>query len=185
MSNKTLSIIILAAGLGKRMKSQLPKVLHKVARIPMLVKIINESRKLNPNKIFIVVGSYKETIENTIKEYTTLNNIIFVIQKKPLGTGDAVKSTLSILLNNSVNIILNGDTPLLKATTIHKIYNYFIKNNYKLQITAIELDNPTGNGRIIKNNGIFESIVEENDCNNLQKQIKLVNCVYILQQQLY
>lgn len=180
-------ITILAGGQGKRMqsvKSNLPKVLHTVDDIPMIVRIVSEANKLNPSKIIIVVGKYHNIIKLTLESVGDYNNIVYANQLKimgtKLGTGAAVESTIGMLDKHKINIILNGDTPLLKNETIRAIYNHFIASDYKLQITTIKLDNPFGNGRIIIADKEFEKIVEEKDCTAKEKQIKLVNVgIYI------
>lgn len=177
-----LYITVLAGGIGKRMKSQLPKVLHQVNNIPMIVRILYEVKQLNPVKIIIVVGQYKDIIKNTIDKYITDINFVYSIQNEPLGTGNAVLSTLNNLDNNfSTNLILNGDTPMLKYNTLKNIYNNFIKNKYDLQITAIQATDPIGCGRIILDNtNKFTKIIEEKDCNDEEKKINLINCgIYI------
>jgi len=75
-----INIIIMSGGLGKRMKSELPKVLHKVNKIPMVVRVIKEAIKLNPKNILLVVGKYKNIIKKTLKEYNVLEEITFIIQ---------------------------------------------------------------------------------------------------------
>jgi len=176
-----LYITILAGGLGKRMKSDIPKVLHRVGGIPMIVRIVRESKKMNPYKIIVVVGKYYCEILKVLMDYNISDNITFAYQNDPLGTGDSVKSTLGILQKSSINIILNGDTPLILYDTLRKVYNNYVERGNKLQITAIHIPNPTGCGRIIKDSSNrFVKIVEEKDCNDEQKKITLVNCgVYI------
>ena len=174
-----LYITIMAGGLGKRMGSNLPKVLHKVKGVPMIIHIVREAIKLYPDKIIIIVGKYLKQIRNTITNHN-IDNITYAYQAEPSGTGDAIKSTLHIL-DNETNIILSGDTPLIKYRTIKNIYNNFTKHNHELQVTCINLENPFGNGRIVKDgNGIFEKIVEEKDCSDDERKIKLVNCgIYV------
>ena len=196
-----LCITILAGGLGKRMNSTLPKVLHKVNNKPMIVYIIETSLKLNPKKIMIVVGCYKDIIKETIDNYIQSDIIEYVLQETPSGTGDAVKSTLSSLLKsneNVNNIILNGDVPMLKYETIRDIYQFYLDSKSELLITTIKLKNPFGFGRIcFKQNrqmdviniphmvNEFEKfqvdkIIEEKDCSPEEKLIDVVNCgIYI------
>jgi len=176
-----LNVIILAAGQGKRMKSSLPKVLHEIKGIPMIVKILNEVEKINPKKIILVVSDNYLQIYNELKKYSISEKITFVKQEIPLGTGDAIKATLSKLDNDGNSLILNGDCPMIKYETILNIYNNFINNNYLLQITCIELNNPFGNGRIIKHNNEFLKIVEQKDCNPDENNVKLCNCgIYLV-----
>lgn len=184
-----LIITVLAAGMGKRMKSDLPKVLHKIKGIPMIIRILSEAKKMNPKKIIVIVGPSNATlIKESIQQYFIYNDdIIYAYQEQPLGTGDAIKSTINTLslLNDitdkTINIVLNGDTPLLKMESVSEIYNNAKKNKYEMQITCIELENPTGNGRIILEKNRFSKIVEEKDCNDQQKKINIVNCgIYVL-----
>jgi UDP-N-acetylglucosamine diphosphorylase/glucosamine-1-phosphate N-acetyltransferase len=171
-------IIIMAGGLGKRMNSTIPKVLHKVSGIPMLVRVIHQANLLSPKKILIVVGKYKDLIEKTLCEYISLENIEFVIQPEAFGTGHAIQCCRDkLLMYHDTNIIiLSGDTPLLKSTTIFDTLNDF--NIAKIITTHMSI--PTGYGRIIEQNGVFDKIVEEKDCSVEQKLVKKVNCgVYI------
>lgn len=187
-------VIIMAGGLGKRMESDLPKVLHKVYGIieqkpnnhcvsnyiyekynkPMIVHVINSALKINPKKIFIIVGSYRDIIENTINQYIEPNDIIeYVIQEQALGTGHAVKCCLPRLVDypDCKTLILSGDVPLISINTIEKLTN----NSNKLLVT--KLSNPYGCGRIILDgNRKLVKIVEEKDCDESQKLIQLVNC---------
>lgn len=188
-----LYVTILAGGMGKRMKSSLPKVLHKVNNVPMIVRIIKQVQKLNIAEIIIVVGKFKNIISDTIDLYINQDNnikITYIIQENPLGTGHAILCTLDYLVslnylnnNNSYNLILNGDTPMLQYDTLNSIINNFVNNNYDLQITSIETQEPSGCGRIIldnNNNNKFIKIVEEKDCTSEQRNIKLINCgIYV------
>lgn len=172
-------VTLLAGGIGKRMNSCVPKVLHLVNGKPMIVKLIKKVIKLNPHKIIIVVGKYHSQIKEEIDLYVPENNLItYVIQEKPLGTADAVKSTLHIFNEYEIitNLILNGDIPLIHSSTLKEIYHHYLNINSKIMVTAINLDNPFGNGRIIFKDNIFEQIIEEKDCCEEEKKVTLVNC---------
>lgn len=172
-----LTITILAGGLGKRMQSPLPKVLQCIKKEPMIVKIIKEAQKLNPIKIFIIVGKFKDIIKTTIEQFINYDKLEYVIQDPPLGTGHAVLSSLNYLPNNNgINLILNGDTPLLTYQTLQDCIQNYINNKFQLQITAIHAKNPKGCGRIILQNDEFKEIREEKDCSELEKKINLINC---------
>lgn len=179
-------VIIMAGGLGKRMESDLPKVLHKVTQpnnpnvqYPMLIHVILTATKLNPEKIFIIVGKFKNIIKESVDEYVQLGlldnsiNIEYVNQEIALGTGDAVKCTLPFITQyaDSNALILSGDVPLITFRTLENL------NGQTNKILITELDEPYGCGRIIwnQNNEIID-IVEEKDCTDLQKKIKYVNC---------
>lgn len=180
---KKLYITVLAGGMGKRMQSDIPKVLHQVKGQTMIVRLLEQILLLEPNKILVVVGKYRSAIKSEIDKHINDNRIVYVNQEQPLGTGDAVKSTLPQFKKNEriTNIILNGDVPLLQYQTIKEIYDSYLQKKSKFMITSINLKNPTGNGRIIIDNfGNFKEIVEEKDCSPEQKLIKLVNCgIYI------
>ncbi len=167
--------IIMAGGEGKRMNSNIPKVLHCVIDEEMIVSIIRKVITLNVSKIYIVCGRHIDTIKKCIQERIgDTYDIVFVNQSVPLGTGDAVKQCLPYLQkhNNNVNVlILNGDTPLIDVSL-----NEFVKQTTpSLMITS--LSNPFGQGRIIMNSdGKFDRIVEEKDANADEKKVNLVNC---------
>lgn len=189
--------IILAGGLGKRMESDLPKVLHKVNNLPMIIHVIKTSQSslLNSKKTIIIVGIYKDIIKNVIDFYIDSgfikDNIEYVIQPKPLGTGHAILCTLPCLNNeNILNIqnnnilILSGDVPLISENTLFELCNGDnYNNNNKILIT--ELDNPYGCGRIIFDEYEYiKEIVEEKDCTSSQRDIKYVNCgIYCIKSQ--
>jgi bifunctional N-acetylglucosamine-1-phosphate-uridyltransferase/glucosamine-1-phosphate-acetyltransferase GlmU-like protein len=142
----------------------------------MLLLIVEQARKLNPEKIIIVVGKYQSIIMNTLYKYTDIGDLSFAYQEPALGTGHAVLCTLPHLELDAVNVILNGDTPLLQYETIKQAYDTFIANNLEIQITGTELDDPSGNGRIVLVDKVFEKIVEHKDCTPEELLIKLVNC---------
>ena len=174
-----LCITLLAGGLGKRMNSELPKVLHRVNGEAMIVRLLKQILTLNPDKILIIVGKSRSIIQSEIEKSINDSRILYVNQETPLGTGHAVLCTLESL-DDGDNIILNSDVPLLQASTILQIYQSFQNQNANLLVTAIKLADPTGNGRIIFNEfGKFDKIVEEKDC-GVEKAVNLVNCgIYI------
>lgn len=175
MTSEQTIVIIMAGGLGKRMNSDLPKVLHKIDNEPMLVHVIKQSKLLLPNKIMVVVGKYRRVIEETLMNYIDMENICFVDQSEPLGTGHAVQCCIPELKSDNMNtrvLILSGDVPLLQSNTMLKI----LTNLNKVKIAVTEFDDPYGYGRIVEQNNIFDKMVEEKDCNFEQKQIKKVNC---------
>lgn len=174
---KETHAIIMAGGEGKRMNSDLPKVLHCVVDEEMIVSIIRKVSTLDVKTIYVVCGRHIDNIKNCIKnrlinEHELFNNLVFVNQKVPLGTGDAVKQCLPYLVDKDVNVlILNGDTPLIDMT----LHSFATKPVPSLMVT--HLDNPYGQGRIVVDDyGNFKRIVEEKDASFEEKQIKLVNC---------
>lgn len=174
-------VIIMAGGLGKRMESDLPKVLHQVMepsniniKYPMLVHVLNTSIKLNPTKIFVIVGKYKNIIEETINKYIKTDNLIdYVIQEPALGTAHAIKCSLPQISKfmDEKAIILSGDVPLISIDTLRGLDG----ETNKLLIT--ELENPYGCGRILfDNTNKIIGIREEKDCSNEERKINFVNC---------
>lgn len=172
MSSPNLVITILAAGEGKRMRSDIPKVLHLFQGKPILARIIETARQLNPKNIIVITGRHNQLIQKTLSEYISLKDVFFVVQEKPLGTGDAIKATLSYYHPGEQVLILNGDMPL-----IHKnILEQFIHKRSHMNILVAKFANPFGYGRIVYNStGEFTEIVEEKDCNDLQREIQIVN----------
>jgi len=173
-------VIIMAGGLGKRMNSDTPKVLHKVNNLPMIVHVLNSALRINPFKICIVTGRYYDHIYEMITRYITLDiiasKIRFINQEQPLGTGDSIKCCKFYLdsIRDEINnvIILSGDVPMIKPYTIKRLL-------YKCQtvcLLAAHVDDSYGYGRIILNNkNKFVKIVEEKECDEKQKLIKFIN----------
>jgi len=167
-----LVITILAGGEGKRMNSNIPKVLHLFNGKPMLVKIIETSLLLNPTQIIIVTGKYNDLIQNTLSQYIDIMPIIFVQQKIPLGTGDAIKCCLDYYKPEEKVLILNGDMPLINKEVLEQFIN---SKQTNFNILVAQFSKPTGYGRIIYENNDFMEIIEEKDCNEEQKTINIVN----------
>ena len=176
--NKNLNLIVLAGGLGKIMKSKLPKVLHEYKEKPILVHVIQTSLRLKPKKILLIVGEFRPVIEVELNKWDLLEHVEFVMQNEPLGTGHAVFCAVGRLSheNAETNIILNGDCPIIEYETLLEIIKNFRKNRYNLQITTLEITNPIGCGRILRDvDGIFRGIIEEKDCNKDESKINEVN----------
>jgi UDP-N-acetylglucosamine diphosphorylase/glucosamine-1-phosphate N-acetyltransferase len=170
-----LVIIIMAGGEGKRMRSNIPKILHTFNNIPILIRIIKESIKVSPNKIIIVTGKYDQLIKETVIKYIdNMSKISFVQQTTPNGTADSVKTALPYINYNDNILILNGDMPLINYQLLNNFINNFNKEN-KAQLLVANLDEPFGYGRIIYKNNIFKEIREEKDCNEIEKEIKTIN----------
>jgi len=179
MTDKSNIIIILAAGQGTRMNSNLPKVLHLLKNKPLLSHVINASKKLSPFKIIVVVGYKKELI---INQFNNDDDLIFVEQKKLMGTADAIKSCLPSLKNFDGNVlILSGDVPMIKTETLISFLNYHNTCQALGSLISTNLEDSTGYGRIIKNkDNQLLKIVEHKDANEQQKTIREINSgIYI------
>ena len=168
-----LAIAILAAGKGTRMVSNLPKVLHRVSGETLLNRIINTSKKLNPDKIFVVIGHKSDLVkESLLKD----NNVEIVLQEPQLGTGHAVQVLSNELTNFKGNLlILNGDVPLIRATSLKELLKIHSSLDADVSLITTEKENPFGYGRVFKKNNFIEKIIEEKDCSFNEKQNKLIN----------
>tara|TARA_Y100001970_G_scaffold53533_1_gene67786 strand:- start:1496 stop:2257 length:762 start_codon:yes stop_codon:yes gene_type:complete len=178
MNKKDTIIIILAAGKGTRMNSDLPKVLHLLNDKPLLGHVIDTSNKINPKDIIVVVGYKKEMIIEKFKS----KNISIIEQKGQKGTADAIKYCLPKIKNFDGNIlILSGDVPLIKFETLKEFINIHHSNNSSASLISAKLKDPTGYGRIIKNNtNQLKKIVEHKDATSKQKEINEINSgIYI------
>jgi len=176
VNNVSLDVIILAAGVGSRMNSDLPKALQQIASKPMLTHLIDTALNLNPNNIHIVVGHLADQIKNKYAEQTLNNStqkINFVMQSKQLGTAHAVKQAMPYVKSDLV-LVLYADVPLIKLDTLHSLVALSTKQS--LALLTVKLDNPTGYGRIIRNNSDqIIAIVEHKDANQDELTINEVN----------
>ena len=174
---KSVVAIIMAGGMGKRMGSSIPKVLHKLDGIPMINRIMltlkNLSYTVRLEKVIVVVGKYKDQIKNSLDVLEMPPNIVYVTQDEPLGTGHAIMCCQSELVKNidSNVLILSGDVPLLSTHTMTDLLN--MGSDVKLITTTLK--DPTGYGRIIEHDGVFSKIVEQKDCVIDQLHISRVN----------
>lgn len=172
-SEKEPAVIIMAAGLGTRMNSSLPKVLHKIAGRPMISYTLDNLRKARLSNIVVVVGFKKDLVVDQIK-----GAVDFAIQEKRLGTAHATSKGLEKLSNdNKQVVVLNGDdSAFYKPETIKKIVNTHRKKGAVISFVSLIMDDPTGLGRILRNEeGELAGIVEEKDATDKQREIKEVN----------
>ncbi|AYN92836.1 UDP-N-acetylglucosamine diphosphorylase/glucosamine-1-phosphate N-acetyltransferase [Pseudomonas sp. LTJR-52] len=162
----SLEIVILAAGQGTRMRSALPKVLHPIAGKAMLGHVIDRARELTPQKIHVVIGHGAETV----KQHLAADDLNFVVQQEQLGTGHAVAQALPHLSAERV-LILYGDVPLIETSTLERLLEQV--SVQQLALLTVELADPTGYGRILRNNlGEVYAIVEHKDADATQKAIR-------------
>ncbi|MBU1076793.1 MAG: bifunctional UDP-N-acetylglucosamine diphosphorylase/glucosamine-1-phosphate N-acetyltransferase GlmU [Spirochaetes bacterium] len=165
-----VSAIILAAGLGTRMKSKKPKILHQVAGKSMINCIIDQLKKFKLDKIVIVVGS-KESIPHHHD-----HKIHYVLQKEKMGTAHAVMQAESHFKNYKGDVlILNGDVPLITYETLNNILQEHRGTFAVLSLLTAKVDDPTGYGRIIRKKGEIFKIIEELDADDYIKEIKEIN----------
>ncbi len=169
---KNLRTIILAAGKGTRMKSELPKVLHPVYGQPLIRYVVDAAKAVGSLKICVVLGYRYELVRDVLEK-----NIETVIQKRLLGTADAVRTTASFLRNFRGDVlILCGDTPLLRKETLQALYNKHRRTKAACTILTSVVAEPKGYGRIIRaDGGKVVAIREDKDLSDLEKNIAEIN----------
>lgn len=165
--------VILAAGEGKRMKSNIPKVLHKVCGKEMVNHVIDTIKRSDIEDIDLVIGNKAEEV----KKSTENKDVTFSFQKDQLGTGHAVMCAKEFLSDKSGTVaIFTGDAPLITENTVRKFVSFHENNNYKATILTSIVDNPDGYGRIIRNDsGDVKRIVEHKDCSEVELKVKEIN----------
>ena len=166
----TTDIVILAAGQGSRMKSSLPKVLHAVAGKPMVKHVLDQARHIEKAKLHVVIGHGAALLETALAN----EQLTFSMQKEQLGTGHAVAQALPNVDPEGITLILYGDVPLTRSETMQQLVNIAAKGH--LGLLTVHLQNPTGYGRIIRNDaGKVIAIVEQKDASDEQLKVTEVN----------
>src|SRR5262245_31749114 len=166
-----LDIIVLAAGLGKRMRSELPKVLHPLAGRPLLGHVLDTARSLKPRKAIVVHGHGAEKVRAAFPD----SSLAWVLQAEQLGTGHAVMRALPQVAAEEV-LILYGDVPLIRSETLERLRDAGRKG---LAVLTVELPDPKGYGRVIREGGKVARIVEEKDASAAEKAIREVNAGFM------
>ncbi|PXF64332.1 bifunctional UDP-N-acetylglucosamine diphosphorylase/glucosamine-1-phosphate N-acetyltransferase GlmU [Kangiella spongicola] len=165
-----LSVVILAAGKGTRMRSNLPKVLHPIAGRSMLEHVISTAQELQPHKIVVVAGHGIEQVEKQLKEIP----VTIVEQAQQLGTGHAVDQALPVIDDKDQVLVLYGDVPLIKGETLKALTQAQPENG--IGLLTVKLDDPIGYGRIIRDSeDNVVAIVEQKDANDEQLKVNEVN----------
>jgi len=164
-----LEVVVLAAGQGTRMKSRLPKVLHTVGGMPLLEHVIRNAQALEPAAIHVVVGHGSEQVRQALAQY----NIDWVVQAQQLGTGHAVMQALPAIDDDSVVLVLYGDVPLTRLSTLQLLVR---QAQHGPALLTATLQNPQGYGRILRDEkGALVGVVEDKDATVNQRQLKEVN----------
>ncbi len=169
-----IAVVILAAGLGTRMKSNKAKVLHKVCGKPMVNYVVETARQVAGNNVVLVVGHEANSVRRAVSKQGAF---IFADQKEQLGTGHAVLCALPHIPDRCREVvILCGDVPLIQANTIRALIASHLAEQRDISVLAVELENPSGYGRIqLDSSGCVQAIVEEADASSDQKRIRLIN----------
>ncbi|HEX7685076.1 MAG TPA: bifunctional UDP-N-acetylglucosamine diphosphorylase/glucosamine-1-phosphate N-acetyltransferase GlmU [Trinickia sp.] len=165
-----MNIVILAAGTGKRMRSALPKVLHPLAGRPLLSHVIDTARALDPVRIVVVVGHGAQAVQQAVGA----PDIAFAVQSEQLGTGHAVQQALPLLDPAHPTLVLYGDVPLTRPSTLKRLADEAVEGRYG--ILTVTLDDPTGYGRIVRDAaGYVTRIVEQKDATPDELRIAEIN----------
>ena len=174
---KPVDVLVLAAGLGTRMKSGQAKVLHKLGGRPLIAHVCRSAVLLNPRRIYVVVGHQSDEVKTAVESELGENQATFVSQPEQRGTGDAVMAARNAMANsNSTVLILSGDVPLVRAETLRALLEKHYADNASCTILTVRLENPTGYGRVVRNEaGAFQRIVEQRDATEEERQIRESN----------
>ena len=164
-----MNVVILAAGMGKRMQSVLPKVLHPLAGKPLLSHVIDTARALSPSTLCVIYGHGGEAVPVAMQA----SDIRFAKQEPQLGTGHAVMQAVPHLRDDVPTLILYGDVPLTAQHSLQRLLDSAGTN--KLAVLTVELDDPTGYGRIVRRQGEIVGIVEQKDATETERAIREVN----------
>jgi bifunctional UDP-N-acetylglucosamine pyrophosphorylase / glucosamine-1-phosphate N-acetyltransferase len=173
---KPLNVLVMAAGLGTRMKSRRAKVLHELGGRPLIAHVVRTAQTFEPKTILVIVGHQAEEVEQAVlAEIGELAS--FATQEKQRGTGDAVESARSQLeSSDSLILLLSGDVPLIRAETLRKLIEHHQKTGAACTILGVRLENPTGYGRIIRDEqDRFEKIVEQKDASEEERKVREIN----------
>lgn len=166
--------VILAAGLGKRMNSSTPKVLHKIYDVPMLQYVLDRLNELNPQKVIVVVGKHFKEIRDAVRYG---DSISFIQQKEPKGTGDALLKTNQALKGfRGTVLVINGDTPLIRRETLKRFLSLHKQKMNIISVLSFMAQDPSFYGRVMRDPyKRATSIIEDRDATDKQKGIKEVN----------
>ena len=163
------STIILAAGEGSRMKSNMPKVVHKVVGKPMISYVIESAKEAGSERVVVVTGHKENEVRKNIQD------VLFAHQDKQLGTGHAVMAANDYISDEGNVVVLYGDTPLITSETLKKMVKKHVKSNAGVTVMSAMVDDPIGYGRIVRKNDSFLKIVEHKDATGNQVLIKEIN----------
>ena len=177
---KMLDVLILAAGLGTRMRSGLAKVLHRLDGRPLINHVSRTAASLAPEKIYVVIGHQGDDVKSAVLEEFDSDQAVFVEQKQQLGTGDAVNAARELLANrDSTLLVLSGDVPMIRPETLAGLVQHHHGHRGKgaaCTMLTVKLKDPTGYGRIVRDReGLFEKIVEQKDADENERQIVEIN----------
>src|SRR5688572_5886299 len=166
-----LAVVILAAGQGKRMKSDLPKVLQPLAGVPLLGHVISRARSLNPSSMHVVYGHGGDTVRTALaKENLPGGDLKWALQGEQLGTGHAVMQAMPNVADDELVLVLYGDVPLIRTGTLRQLID--TAGAKRMSLLTVMLDDADGYGRIVRRRGAIQKIVEQKDASRTQLKIR-------------
>ncbi|MCF7824441.1 MAG: NTP transferase domain-containing protein [Candidatus Marinimicrobia bacterium] len=172
--SSALAVVIMAAGKGTRMKrDDIPKVCNLVLGKPLIQYVVDQAKGLSPSKIICIVGHQQEVVRKSLKH----ESVLFAEQTEQLGTGHAVQQTAPLLKNFCGDVIvLSGDVPLLKSSTLISLLNKHRQEKYSATVLTAITDDPKGYGRVLRTeDNLFDRVVEHKDATEAQLKIKEIN----------
>jgi bifunctional UDP-N-acetylglucosamine pyrophosphorylase/glucosamine-1-phosphate N-acetyltransferase len=170
----SLNVVILAAGQGKRMRSDLPKVLHRLAGRPLLDHVLGAAQALEPESICVVYGHGGEAVRDALSA-SAGDNVSWVSQEPQLGTGHAVMQAVSHLRDDAPTLVLYGDVPLTRLETLQRLIDAAHAANDGLGVLTVVMNDATGYGRIVRDHGKVVRIVEQKDATEAEREIREIN----------
>ena len=173
--NSTLlpfDVVVMAAGKGTRMKSRLPKVLQRLAGVPLVQHVLATAAQLQARSAVVITGHGAEAVEAALTSMACQTPLHFVRQEPQLGTGHAVQQAVPALADDGLVVVLSGDVPLTRADTLQALMA--ASGGTRLALLTIAFDDPTGYGRIVRQGDQVQAIVEQKDATDAQRQIKEV-----------
>jgi bifunctional UDP-N-acetylglucosamine pyrophosphorylase/glucosamine-1-phosphate N-acetyltransferase len=172
-----LDIVILAAGLGTRMKSRVAKVLHQLQGRPIIAHVCRTAALLDPRRTYVIVGHQADDVQTAVEKEIGREQVSFIKQMEQRGTGDAVMAARDALAGaNSVALILSGDVPMVRSETLQTLIKEHIAGKASCTMLSVRLENPTGYGRIVRDEtGGFLRIVEQKDATEEERQLREIN----------
>lgn len=179
-THEPLDVLILAAGLGTRMRSAKAKVLHCLDGRPLINHVCRTAAALAPRKIYIVVGSQEDEVRTAVLGEISEEQAVFVKQQEQLGTGDAVNSARDYLANDeSTLLVLSGDVPMIRVETLASLIRLHKEHRGRgaaCTVLTVKLNDPLGYGRIVRDSeGLFQRIVEQRDASEEERAVNEIN----------
>ncbi|MBI5275201.1 MAG: bifunctional UDP-N-acetylglucosamine diphosphorylase/glucosamine-1-phosphate N-acetyltransferase GlmU [Burkholderiales bacterium] len=170
-----VDVVVMAAGLGTRMKSRVPKVLHRLAGRPLVAHVLGSLGELQARRVVVITGHEAQQVEDSVAAWAQRSGVpvpAFARQQPQLGTGHAVMQAVPHLGDDGITLVLNGDVPLVQGRTLRSLVDAC--GGDRLALLSVDLPDPTGYGRIVREGGAVRSIVEHKDASEAQRTVREV-----------